>query len=82
MLCDGASCPRHARLQAAVRVHDTVNARLLRDAFCPSLRTRHCRRGDVGSPSAVPYATDIVSWNDLREATGLDVSDLDEPCVE
>lgn len=83
MLCDWACSSRPTRLlQTAVSIHDAVDARFLRDALCPSLRTGHCRRGDVGSPSAIPYATDVVSWDDLRETTGLDVSDLDEPCVE
>ena len=82
MLCDGTRCPRPARLQATVRVHDAMHARLLRDSFCPSLRTRYCRCGDVSRPPTFPYSADVVSWYYFLEATGLYLSNLDEPCVK
>lgn len=61
--------------------HDTMHARLLRDAFVPSLWTRGRRRHTRGV-AAIPDAAHIVAGNDLRETASFDVSDLDEARVE
>jgi len=67
-----------ARLDV-LRVHNPVYPGLMRNHLI-----RRLFRGGLGviRAPAVPYASHTISKNDLDEATGLDVSDLDESAVE
>jgi len=62
-----------------LRVHNSVYPGLMRND--PIRRPFQDGLGVIGAP-AVPYTSNIISGNDLDEAAGLDVSDLDESAVE
>ena len=71
-----------AGLAAAFRsLHDRMDSCILWSTFRPPVRTWRADRWHVRPPT-IPDAADVVTRDDLRETTCLDVTNFNEPAVE
>ena len=82
MLRNGATPARVRPRRRIGGVHDTVNTRLLRNRLLAIAFGDGRGRGDSGDTTAIPDTPYVDAGDDLSEATGFDVTNLDETAVE